>query len=104
MSEPRTPPALALVTGASRGIGRAIALELARTGLYVAVNYKSNRAAAEQTLAGIAELGGSGELCPFDVADEAAVTAALSGLLARHPRIEVLVNNAGVVADGLFAI
>jgi 3-oxoacyl-[acyl-carrier protein] reductase len=97
-------PALALVTGASRGIGRAIALELASTGLHVAVNYKSNEVAAQQTLESIAERGGSGELCPFDVADEAAVTAALAGLFARHERIAVLVNNAGIVADGLFAM
>jgi 3-oxoacyl-[acyl-carrier protein] reductase len=104
MSEPPHPPALALVTGASRGIGRAIAIELAKTGRHVAVNYKSNEAAARQTLALIAEGGGSGELCPFDVADEAAAEAALGSLLSRHERIEVLVNNAGIVADGLFVM
>ena len=104
MSEPPHPPALALVTGASRGIGRAIAVELAKTGLHVAINFKSNEEAARQTLALVHEAGGSAELCPFDVADEAATQDALEGLFARHERIEVLVNNAGVVADGLFVM
>ena len=104
-SPPEHPsPPLALVTGASRGIGRAIALELAATGLHVAVNYKSNEQAARQTLALIVERGGRGELCRFDIADEAAVNVALTGLFARHERIAVLVNNAGIVADGLFAM
>jgi 3-oxoacyl-[acyl-carrier protein] reductase len=97
-------PALALVTGASRGIGRAIALELAAQKLHVAVNYRNNQEAARQTLAQIQERGGRGELCPFDVTDEAAVHAALDTLFARHQRIAVLVNNAGIVADGLFAM
>jgi 3-oxoacyl-[acyl-carrier protein] reductase len=110
MTEPKTTPtsaaapALALVTGAGRGIGRAIALELAAQGLHVAVNYKSNEETARQTLAQIEARGGRGELCPFDVADEAAVNAALGPLFERHERIAVLVNNAGVVADGLFAM
>ena len=103
-SDSGTAPALALVTGASRGIGRAIALELAGQGLHVAVNYKSNQEAAKQTLAQIEERGGRGELCPFDVTDEAAVNLVLDGLFARHERIAVLVNNAGVVADGLLAM
>lgn len=95
---------LALVTGASRGIGRAIAIELAAHGMHVAVNYKSNQAAAHEALAHIEASGGSGELCPFDIADEAAATTAVKALLARHERIAALVNNAGVVADGLFAM
>jgi 3-oxoacyl-[acyl-carrier protein] reductase len=99
-----SPKPLALVTGASRGIGRAIAIELAAHGMHVAVNYKSNEEAARQTLAQIEAAGGTGELCLFDVADEAAVSAALADLLARHERIAALVNNAGIVADGLFAM
>ncbi len=95
---------LAIVTGASRGIGRAIAVELAAHGLHVAVNFKSNQEAAEQTLAQIEAGGGSGELCQFDVTDEPVVTAALSALFAKHQHIAALVNNAGIVADGLFAM
>jgi 3-oxoacyl-[acyl-carrier protein] reductase len=97
-------PALALVTGASRGIGRAIAIDLAAQGLHVAVNYKSNEAAAQETLTAIQTHGGSGELCRFDVADEAATDSAVEALLGRHERMAVLVNNAGVTADGLFAM
>ena len=97
-------PPLALVTGASRDIGRAIAIELAAHGMHVAVNYKSNEAAARETLTTIEAAGGRAELCQFDVTDEAAVTAALAGLFARHESIAVLVNNAGVIADGLFAM
>jgi len=99
----RTPP-LALVTGASRGIGRAIAVELAGQGMHVAVNYKSNEAAARETLALIEANGGRAEICPFDVADEAAAASALADLFAHHEHIAVLVNNAGVIADGLFAM
>jgi 3-oxoacyl-[acyl-carrier protein] reductase len=110
MTAPSTPPApssappLALVTGASRGIGRAIAIELAAHGMHVAVNYKSNEDAARETLAHIEAAGGHAELCPFDVVDEAAVNAALGDLFARHEHIAALVNNAGVIADGLFAM
>jgi 3-oxoacyl-[acyl-carrier protein] reductase len=95
---------LALVTGASRGIGRAIAIDLAAQGLHVVVNYKSNEDAANETLNAIRERGGQGELCRFDVADEAAADAAVIQLLGRHERVAVLVNNAGVTADGLFAM
>jgi 3-oxoacyl-[acyl-carrier protein] reductase len=95
---------LALVTGASRGIGRAIAIELGAHGMHVAVNYKSNEAAARETLASIEAAGGHGELCQFDIADEATASKALSTLLGKHERIAALVNNAGVVADGLFAM
>ena len=97
-------PDLALVTGASRGIGRAIAIELAGQGLHVAINYKSNEEAAKQTLAQIEERGGSAELCRFDVADETETKDALAALLARHATAAVLVNNAGITADGLFAM
>jgi 3-oxoacyl-[acyl-carrier protein] reductase len=110
MSEAQASPAseatlpLALVTGASRGIGRAIAIELAAHGMHVAINYKSNQQAAQETLGQIEAGGGTGELCPFDVADEAAASEALAKLLARRPRVAALVNNAGIVADGLFAM
>jgi 3-oxoacyl-[acyl-carrier protein] reductase len=95
---------LAIVTGASRGIGRAIAIELAAHGMHVAVNYKSNEAAARETLATIEARGGHGELSCFDIADEATAVPAVTALLAKHERIAALVNNAGIVADGLFAM
>jgi len=92
----------AIVTGGSRGIGRAVAVELARAGHYVVVNYRGNDAAAAETLRLIGEAGGEGETVAFDVADGAACAAALDDILSRFEAIDVLVNNAGVVADQLF--
>ncbi len=93
----------ALVTGAGRGIGRAIAVRLARMGYYVLINYVRNDAAANETLDAVREANSDGELMRFDVADPAAVTEAIQGWKTTHPDayIEVLVNNAGVRQDGL---
>ncbi len=93
----------ALVTGGSRGIGRAVCVELARRGYYVIVNYVSNEAKAEETLALLREAGGDGELLKFDVADRTGTAAALEGWMAAHPGeyVAVLVNNAGVRRDNL---
>ena len=90
----------ALVTGGSRGIGRAVTISLAQAGYHVLINYVANEAAAQETLAAI---GGQGELLRFDVADPEAVRAAIEGWQAAHPEdyIEVLVNNAGVRKDDL---
>ena len=68
---------IALVTGASRGIGRAIGLAFARVGAYVIVNYRGNEAAAEAVLAAIEAAGGRGELCQFDVAEESQIETAV---------------------------
>jgi 3-oxoacyl-[acyl-carrier protein] reductase len=95
---------VAIVTGASRGIGRAIALEMAACGYHVVVNFKKNEQAAQDTLGRIRDAGRDGELCQFDVSDAVAASTALGALLARHPSIAVLVNNAGVIADGLFVL
>ncbi|GHT64685.1 3-ketoacyl-ACP reductase [Bacteroidia bacterium] len=93
----------ALVTGGSRGIGRAISIQLAKQGYTVIVNYKSNTEEAQKTLDLIAEAGGAGELLPFDVENVNEVTAALNGWMEQHPDtyIEVLVNNAGIRKDNL---
>ena len=90
----------ALVTGGSRGIGRAVTLSLARLGYHVLINYVSNETAARETLDAI---GGQGELLRFDVGDPEAVKAAVEGWQAAHPEewIEVLVNNAGIRKDNL---
>jgi len=90
-----------LVTGGSRGIGRAIVLALGRRGARVVVNYRGNHAAAEETLKQLLAAGGSGELCPFDVSQEALVDEAVKKIVDQHKKIDILVNNAGVTADNL---
>lgn len=91
----------ALVTGASRGIGRAIAIELAKDGCSILLNYKSNQAAAEEAKRLIENVGGKAELMPFDVSQPDAINVALDKWFDAHPDeyIDVLVNNAGIVDD-----
>ena len=92
-----------LVTGGSRGIGRAICLKLAATGMPVIINYQSNTAAAEEVKGLIEAAGGQAELLPFDVAKQEQVEAALDAWEAAHPEdyISVLVNNAGIRKDNV---
>jgi 3-oxoacyl-[acyl-carrier protein] reductase len=92
---------LALVTGASRGIGAAIARDLAAAGGRVVVNYRERRDAAEAVAADIRAAGGFAEVLGFDVADGDAVDAAIRDVAARLGNVDILVNNAGVSADGL---
>ena len=92
---------VALVTGASRGIGRTVARRLAQAGTHVAVNFVRNVAAAEETIQLIAAAGGRAEALQFDVADFDAVSQAVSGLVERRGRCDILVNNAGMTVDGL---
>lgn len=92
---------IALVTGASRGIGRAIALRLSRAGAYIVVNYHGNQAAAEESLGAIVAQGGQGELSQFDVSDENLLDTTVKNLVDRHKKIDILVNNAGVAIDNL---
>jgi 3-oxoacyl-[acyl-carrier protein] reductase len=88
---------IALITGASRGIGRACAVALARAGCHALINFRSRQADAVETLALVEQAGGTGELCPFDVTDASACTAAIG----RYPRIDILINNAGIRQDAL---
>jgi 3-oxoacyl-[acyl-carrier protein] reductase len=92
----------ALITGASRGIGAAIAKALARDGYTVVINYRSQRAQAETVREAIEAAGGRAVLLPFDVRDRAAVTEALDELLRDPEPIDVLVNNAGIAKDNAF--
>jgi len=92
---------VAVVTGASRGIGRAIALSLAEAGAYVVLNYRGNQTAADASLAAIVEGCGRGELSQFDVANESEIEQAVKKIVDGHNKIDILVNNAGVTADNL---
>ena len=92
---------VALVTGGSRGIGRAICLELARRGAAVAVNYAGNSAAAEETVQLCRALGVEAEAFQADVSDPAACDALVTAVKERFGRLDILVNNAGISRDGL---
>ena len=93
----------ALVTGGSRGIGRAVCIRLAELGYHVLVNYNSSLAEAEITLNGVREKGSDGELLQFDVASQEQVEKVLGDWQTRNPGkyIQVLVNNAGIRKDAL---
>jgi 3-oxoacyl-[acyl-carrier protein] reductase len=93
---------VAIVTGGSRGIGRAIAVELAKAGYYVIVNYRSNDQAADETMELIKGGGGEGEKMKFDVTDSPEAEKAMEDIAKRFATIDVLVNNAGITADNLF--
>lgn len=92
-----------LVTGGSRGIGRAICVRLAQMGLPVIINYRSDETAARETLRLVEAQGVKAELMPFDVCDEQQIDKALDAWEGAHPDdyISILVNNAGICRDGL---
>ncbi len=94
---------VAVVTGGSRGIGRAVCLRLAEMGARVLINYVSRSDAAEKTLAEIKAGGGDAQLAKFDVADSAAVREGFKKILADCGRIDIMVGNAGITRDGLLA-
>lgn len=93
----------ALVTGASRGIGRAVALKLASEGAKVALNFAGNEAAANEVRQEIEAAGGQAILVKADVANEAAVQEMVQKMADAFGRIDILVNNAGITRDGLLA-
>jgi len=92
---------LALVTGASRGIGAAIATRLAKDGYHVLLNYASSETKARELMEQIQTAGGSAELCGFDVSNPAQVDEKFDQLAKAHGPLAVLVNNAGITIDGL---
>ena len=98
----KTDTKTAVITGASRGIGRAIAIELAKQGYYTVINYHSDKDGAAHTLEQVRAAGAQGEIIQFDVADREQSQAAIDNIADRCQTIDVLVNNAGVVDDGLF--
>lgn len=98
----------ALVTGGSRGIGRAVSIKLAQMGYHILINYVNNTTAAEETLAAIREAGSDGEMLKFNVGNAEEVKTALEAWQAAHAEndeyIEVVVNNAGIRRDNIMAL
>ncbi len=92
---------VALVTGASRGIGKACALELAKSGFSVIINYAGNEEAANATVEEIKALGADAKAMKFDVSDKVVVKESIQKIYEEFGRIDVLVNNAGITRDGL---
>ncbi|MBE7704200.1 MAG: 3-oxoacyl-[acyl-carrier-protein] reductase [Cyanobacteria bacterium SIG29] len=93
---------VALITGASRGIGRACAIELAKAGYNIAVSYAGNDEAANKTVADLQDLGVKAKAYKFDVADKDACAKAVEDVITEFGGLDVLVNNAGITRDGLF--
>ena len=93
-----------VVTGASRGIGRAIAVALAAPGSEVLVNYQSSLQAAQETADAVQAEGAAAHLYRFDVANPQEVKEAFKEIVARHNRVDVLINNAGITRDNLLAL
>lgn len=95
---------VAIVTGASKGIGRAICAELAARGYDIIINYRSDHDGAQETLCRVEDQGSQGRLACFDVTDAQASLEILEGLAEEYESLDVLVNNAGITADALFVM
>lgn len=93
----------AVVTGASRGIGRAVAVELAKNGANVVINYATNEAAAKETLSAVEAAGGQGLLVKADVADLQSCERLIKAAIDNFGKIDILVNNAGITRDNIVA-
>lgn len=93
---------VALVTGGSRGIGKACAIELAKAGCDVIINYAGNEEAANKTVEELKVLGSNSKAMKFDVSNQELVEVAIKEIMDKYKRIDVLVNNAGITRDGLF--
>lgn len=92
---------VALVTGASRGIGRAVAVELAKKGVHVIINYNGSKDKAEETREMILGSGNSAEIYPCNVSDFSLCQEMFTSIIKSHGRLDILVNNAGITRDGL---
>lgn len=92
---------VALITGASRGIGKSCAIEFAKSGYFTIINYASNDEAAKSVLQEISAVGGEGAAIKCDVGDSVAVKAMIDEITAKYKRVDVLVNNAGITRDNL---
>src|SRR5574344_2747529 len=93
---------IALVTGGSRGIGKATALELARAGYTVIINYAGNVDAANKTVEEIKALGVNSEAFKFDISNQEEVNENIAKIIEKYGRIDILINNAGITRDDLF--
>lgn len=93
---------VALVTGGSRGIGKACAFELAKAGCDVVINYAGNSEAAEKTVEELKALGSNASCYKFDVSNQAEVDESIAKIIEQYGRIDVLLNNAGITRDDLF--
>ncbi len=94
---------IALVTGGSRGIGKAISIALSKDGFHILINYKSNKKEAEDTLNQIKNINGNGELFPFDISNSKSINLALESWKKKNPEtyIHTIINNAGIRKDNL---
>jgi 3-oxoacyl-[acyl-carrier protein] reductase len=95
-------PKTAIITGGTRGIGKAIALELARSGYHIVANYHANAASANETQAAVEAIGGTIDTIAFDVANAEQTGPALKAIIDQVGTVDALVNNAGITADNLF--
>jgi len=102
MTDNNSDKKIALVTGASRGIGKAIALELAKNNVDVIITYQGNTEKANQTVDEIKAIGVESEAFKFDVSNQAEVDSAISIIIEKYKKIDILVNNAGITRDDLF--
>ncbi len=93
---------VALITGGSRGIGKACALELAKAGCDVIINYAGNEEAANKTVEELKALGSNAKAIKFDVSNQELVENAIKQIIDEYKKIDILVNNAGITRDGLF--
>ncbi|MBK7984820.1 MAG: 3-oxoacyl-ACP reductase FabG [Candidatus Competibacteraceae bacterium] len=95
---------IAVVTGGSRGLGRAVVLELARRGAYVVINYRRREQEARDTLEQLRSDGGEGSVYQADVTDPRQVQRMFQEVFGRHRRLDILVNNAGILRDAYFLL